>query len=89
MLAAATSAAAVVVAPPAAVARLAVAGLELARALSEPMSLAGWSTAHAAVSQADTMRIRFRETMARQGPLACAPDTVAFSFEGRERALMR
>ena len=89
LLAMAASTATAMVAPSTAVAQLAIAGLRLAQALSAPVTLAGWSTAAAAVTHVSTVRVQFQETLARQAALACPPDALAFSDAGRERVLMR
>jgi len=89
LLATATSAASILVTPPAAVARAVSAAVELTQNLSAPMTVAGWSTASAAVTQVGAVRIQWQETLLRQAPLACPNNMVAFSFEGHERPLMR
>ena len=53
------------------------------------MTLAGWSTAAAAVTHVEAVRIQFQGTIGRQAPLACSPDALAFSVDAREHFLMR
>jgi len=88
LLALMDSAATAVVAP-SSVGQVVLAGVDLVRVLSAPVTIAGWSTAFAAASHVDTIRIQFRAAVGRPAPLACTSDVMAFSIEGHERLLMR
>lgn len=89
LLAVAASAATVLVTPPRSLAKAATTGVAPAQALSAPVTLAGWSTAAAAITHAGSVRIRSHGTIARQARLECPPFTIANAVEGRQSAIMR